>query len=57
MVTLTSPSPPPTRQRGSSVSYESTNTNVATVDSTGKVTIHAAGTTTIKATAHETRLR
>ena len=40
---------------GSSVSYESTNTNVATVDSTGKVTIHAAGTTTIKATAHETK--
>ena len=40
---------------GSSVSYESTNTNVATVDSTGKVTIHAAGTTTIKATAHEAK--
>ena len=40
---------------GSSVSYESANTNVATVDSTGKVTIHAAGTTTIKATAHETK--
>ena len=40
---------------GSSVSYESTNTKVATVDSTGKVTIHAAGTTTIKATAHETK--
>ncbi len=37
------------------MSYESTNTNVTTVDSTGKVTIHAAGTTTIKATAHETK--
>ena len=39
---------------GSTVTYESTNTNVATVDGTGKVTIHGAGTTTIKATASAT---
>ena len=39
---------------GSSVSYESSDTNVATVDSTGKVTIIGAGTTTIKATASAT---
>ena len=40
---------------GSTVSYESSNTNVATVDNTGKVTIVGAGHTTIKATAAETK--
>ena len=39
---------------GSTVSYESSDTNVATVDNTGKVTIVGAGHTTIKATAAET---
>ena len=39
---------------GSTVTYESTDTNVATVDGTGKVTIHGAGDTTITATAAET---
>ena len=36
------------------VKYESSNTKVATVDATGKVTILAAGTATITATAAET---
>lgn len=40
---------------GSTVSYESSDTNVATVDNTGKVTIVGAGHTTIKATAAETK--
>ena len=35
------------------VSYESSNTNVATVDANGKVTILAAGTTTITATDND----
>ena len=39
---------------GSTVSYESSDTNVATVDNTGKVTIVGAGRATIKATAAET---
>ena len=39
---------------GSTVSYESSNTSVATVDNTGKVTIVGAGTATIKAKASET---
>ena len=39
---------------GSTVTYESTDTNVATVDSTGKVTINGAGQTTITATASAT---
>ena len=39
---------------GSTVSYESSNTSVATVDNTGKVTIVGAGQTTIKAKASET---
>ena len=38
----------------STVTYESTDTNVATVDGTGKVTVVGAGTTTIKATASAT---
>ena len=40
---------------GSTVSYESSDTNVATVDNTGKVTIVGAGHTTITATAAETK--
>ncbi len=40
---------------GSMVSYESSDTNVATVDNAGKVTIVGAGRTTIKATAAETK--
>ena len=40
---------------GSTVSYESSDTNVATVDNTGKVTIVGAGHATIKATAAETK--
>lgn len=40
---------------GSTVSYKSSDTNVATVDNTGKVTIVGAGTTTITATAAETK--
>ena len=36
------------------VSYESSNTAVATVDATGKVTIVGAGTTTIKAKTSDT---
>ncbi len=36
------------------VTYSSTNSNVATVDNTGKVTIRGLGTTTIKATAAST---
>lgn len=39
---------------GSTVSYESSNPNVATVDNTGKVTIVGAGEATITATAAET---
>ena len=39
---------------GSTVTYESTDTNVATVDGTGKVTIKGAGTAVIKATASAT---
>ena len=39
---------------GSTVSYESSDTNVATVDNTGKVTIVGAGEATITATAAET---
>ena len=39
---------------GSTVSYESSDTNVATVDNTGTVTIVGAGRATIKATAAET---
>ena len=39
---------------GSTVSYESSNTNVATVDSDGHVTIVGAGEATITATAAET---
>ena len=39
---------------GSTVSYESSDTNVATVDNTGKVTIVGAGNATITATAAET---
>ena len=39
---------------GSSVTYESSNPDVATVDENGKVTIKAAGTATIKAKATET---
>lgn len=39
---------------GLTVSYESTNENVATVDATGVVTINAAGETTITATSEET---
>lgn len=39
---------------GSTVSYKSSDTNVATVDNTGKVTIVGAGRATIKATAAET---
>ena len=39
---------------GSTVSYESSNTSVATVDNTGKVTIVGAGQTTIKAKASAT---
>ena len=40
---------------GSTVSYESSDTNVATVDNTGKVTIVGAGDITITATAAETK--
>ena len=40
---------------GSTVSYESSDTNVATVDNTGKVTIVGAGEATITATAAETK--
>ncbi len=40
---------------GSTVSYESSDPNVATVDNTGKVTIVGAGRATIKATAAETK--
>ena len=41
---------------GSTVTYASTDTSVVTVDAeTGKVHIMSAGTTTIKATAHETK--
>ena len=40
---------------GSTVTYTSENEAVATVDGTGKVTIHAAGTAVIKATASETK--
>lgn len=40
---------------GSTVSYESSDTNVATVDNTGKVTIVGAGHATITATAAETK--
>ena len=39
---------------GSTVSYESSDTNVATVDNAGKVTIVGAGEATITATAAET---
>ena len=39
---------------GSTVTYESTDTNIATVDGTGKVTIKGAGTAVIKATASAT---
>ena len=39
-----------TKTGDGSVSYASSNTNIATVDGTGKVSIKAAGTTTIKAT-------
>ena len=39
---------------GSTVTYESTDTNVATVDSNGKVTIKGAGTAKITATASAT---
>ena len=39
---------------GNTVSYESSDTNVATVDNTGKVTIVGAGEATITATAAET---
>ena len=39
---------------GSNITYESSNTAVATVDNTGKVTIVGAGTTTITATASAT---
>ena len=39
---------------GSSVTYSSSNTDVATVDSNGKVTINGAGQTTITATASAT---
>ena len=40
---------------GSTVSYESSDTNVATVDNTGKVTIVGTGNATITATAAETK--
>ena len=40
---------------GSTVSYKSSDTNVATVDNTGKVTIVGAGKATITATAAETK--
>ena len=40
---------------GSTVSYESSDTNVATVDNSGKVTIVGTGNTTITATAAETK--
>ena len=40
---------------GSTVSYESSDTNVATVDNAGKVTIVGAGNATITATAAETK--
>lgn len=40
---------------GSTVSYESSDTNVATVDNTGKVTIVGTGHATITATAAETK--
>ena len=40
---------------GSTVSYQSSDTNVATVDNAGKVTIVGAGNATITATAAETK--
>ena len=42
-----------TNESSIQVSYESSNTNVATVDANGKVTIFAAGTTTIIATDND----